>query len=52
MNKYKVLEDITIGDTTHSVDSEVELTEEVAAPFVEEGKLELVTDEEAEEEAA
>lgn len=40
--KYKVLEEVEIDGTTHAVDTEVELTSEVATPLVEEGKIALV----------
>jgi len=42
--KYKVLKDVTIGEVAHVAESEVELTAEVAAPFVESGDLEEVKD--------
>lgn len=49
MSKYNVLADVEINGEAKSVGSEVELDEATAAPFVEEGKLELVQadDEEA-----
>ena len=43
--KYKVLVEFPVegGEGVHAVDSVIELTEEVAASFVADGKLELVT---------
>lgn len=46
--KYKVLEEVEIEGATHAVDTEIELTAEVAEPFVAEGKIALVKDAEAE----
>lgn len=42
MKNYKVLEDFTHEDVEYTVDSVVELDEEIAAPLVAEGKLEEV----------
>ena len=47
MNSYRVLEEVEIDGTTHEVDAVVELSEEVAAPFVEAGQLSLEEAEEA-----
>lgn len=46
MPKFKVLQEVEIEGTTHAVDSEVELTDEVAAPLVEAGSLEAVASQE------
>jgi hypothetical protein len=45
MNRYNVLVEVTIDGTVYPVSSVVELTEEVAASYVEAGNLELVVDE-------
>ena len=45
MNRYNVLVEVTIEGTLYPVSSVVELSEEVAAPFVEAGQLSLVVDE-------
>lgn len=42
MPKYKVLEVFELDGASQEVDSELELEEEVAGPFVEQGKLQLV----------
>ena len=43
MAKYKVLvEGVELDGVTQEVGAEVELTDEIAAPMVEEGKLEAV----------
>lgn len=52
MAKYKVLESFELDDVSREIGSELELEEEVADPFVEQGKLRLIEEtEEAEEEA-
>lgn len=43
--KYKVLAEVEIDGAVRNVDDVVELTTDVAAPFVDEGKLEEVSDE-------
>lgn len=42
MNSYKVVVEFELDGAVQAVDSVVELSEEVAAPLVAEGKLELV----------
>lgn len=44
--QYKVLVEFELEGEVKAVDSVFELTEEVAAPLVEEGKLKLVEDQE------
>ena len=44
MPKYKVLAEFEHEGAAQAVDSVVELSEEVAAPLVAEGKLELVVE--------
>lgn len=44
MPKYKVLAEFELDGAAHAVDSEVELSEEVAASLVAEGKVELVVE--------
>jgi len=44
MPKYKVLVDCEVNNEAKKVDEVLELEEGVAAPLVEEGKLELVTE--------
>ena len=44
MPKYKVLQEFELEGAVFLVDSEAELTEEVAAPLVGEGKVALVGD--------
>lgn len=42
MPNYKVLVDFEFEGVAHTAGSDVELTEEVAAPLVSDGKVELV----------
>lgn len=44
MAKYKVLKEFALEGTDHTVDSEIELLEDAAAPLVENGTLELVAE--------
>ncbi len=44
MPQYKVLVEFELEGVAQAVDASVELSEEVATPLVEEGKLELVGD--------
>lgn len=39
MNKYKVVAEFEVEGVMQVVDAEVELPEEIAAPFVAEGKI-------------
>lgn len=49
MKKYKVLSEVEIDGAVKAVDEVVELSEEVAAPLIAEGKIEIVAEETAPE---
>ena len=44
MSKFKTLEEVEIDSVTHGAGVEVELSDEAAAPLMDAGKLELVSE--------
>jgi len=50
MPNYKILEGFELEGTTYEADSEVELSEDVAAPLIDEGKIVLVEEKKEEDE--